>query len=95
MKRTTVEQIARFLFHDLPSPFTILGQNDDSQEKSVCNESGNTIFLESWSRNEPDNNYLLDTLDPWLNRMNMHCMSGLLRKYSDQDWIGCPPFSNG
>ena len=28
MKRSTVELIARFLFHDLPSPFAILGQNE-------------------------------------------------------------------
>ena len=129
IKRTTVELIARFLFHDLPSPFAILGQNeclkikigdgqfvfsfnenklvflkimpqqlfrafatflpfttdntiliDDSQEKSVCNESGNAIFLESWSWNEPESNYLLDTLAPWLSPMNMHCMPSLLRK---------------
>ena len=28
MKRSTVELIARFLFHDLPSPYAILGQNE-------------------------------------------------------------------
>ena len=120
IKRSTVELIARFLFHDLPSPFAILGQNesranieigdgqfvfsfnenkliflkimlqelfkgssafspftndntiliDDSPEKSVYNESGNAIFLESWSRNELESNYLLDTLAPWLTRLN-------------------------
>ena len=101
MKRSIVELIASFLFHDFPSPYAILGQNectnieigdgqfifsfnenkliflkiilqqlfrgsatfspftndntiliDDSPKKSVCNESGNAIFLESWSRNE-------------------------------------------
>ena len=140
MKRTTIELITHFLFHNLPSPFAILGQNkctnieigdgqfffsfnenkliflkimlqklfrasatflpftddntiliDDSLEKSVCNESGNEIFLDSWSRIEPDNNYFSNTLALWLNCMNMHCMPGLLKKYVDQNQIGCPP----
>ena len=139
MKRSTVELIARFLFHDLSSPFAILGQNkcanidigdgqfifsfnenkliflkimlqqlfkdsgvlspftndntiliDDSPEKSVCNESGNAIFLESWSRNELESNYLLDTLAPWLTRLNTQCMPRFLREYVDQNRIGCP-----
>ena len=130
MKRTTIELIARFLFHDLPSLYAILGQNectnieigngqlvfnvnenkliflkiilqqlfrgsatflpftndntiliDDSPNKSVYNERGNVTFLELWSRNEPESNYLLDTLAPWLSLLNMHCMSGLLQKY--------------
>ena len=54
---------------------------DDSPEKSVCNESGNAIFLELWSQNEPKSNYLLDTLVPWLSRLNMQCMPGFLREY--------------
>ena len=142
MKRTTIEQIAHFLFHDLSSPYAILGQNectnieigdgqfifsfnenkliflkimlqqlfkgsatflsftndntiliDDSPKKSVCYESGNVIFLESWSRNEPKSNYLLDTLAPWLNRLNTHCMPGVLRKYVNRIRIGCPPLA--
>ena len=28
MKRSTVELIASFLFHDLPFPYAILGQNE-------------------------------------------------------------------
>ena len=56
---------------------------DDSSEKSVCYESGNAIFLELRSRNESESNYCLDTLAPWLSRLNMHCMPGLLRKYVD------------
>ena len=132
MKRSTVGLIARFLFHDLPSPYAILGQNEctnieirdgqfvfsfnenkliflkimlqelfrgsatfspftndntilihDSPEKSVCNESGNMIFLEPWSRNEPESNYLLDTHAPWLSRLNTQCMPGFLREYVD------------
>ena len=142
MKRTTVEQVARYLFHDLPPPFAVLGQNhcssieiadgqfvlsfnenkliflkiipeqlfncaaaswpfnndntilvDDSPEKSVCNESGNAIFLESWNRHEPNNNFLVDTLAPWLNRMSLSCMPGQLREYIDKNWIGSPPLA--
>ena len=139
MKRTTVERVACYLFHDLPPPFAVLGQNhcsnieigdgqfvlnfnenklifvkvmpehlfnrastswpfnndntvlvDDSPEKNVCNESGNAIFLESWSRHEHDNNFLVDTLAPWLNRMSLSCMSGQLREYVDKNRIGSP-----
>ena len=142
MKRSTVELIARFHFHDLPSPYAILGQNectnieigdgqfvfsfnenkliflkimlhqlfrgfatfspftndntiliDDSPEKSVCNESGNAIFLELWSRNEPESNYLLDTLALWLSCLNTQCMLGFLREYVDQNRIECPPLA--
>ena len=142
MKRSTVELIARFLFHDLPSAYAILGQNectnieigdgqfvfnfnenkliflkimlqqllrgsatfspftndntiliDDSPKKSVYNESGNAIFLELWSRNEPESNYLLDTLVPWLSCLNTQCMLGFLQEYVDQNRIGCPPLT--
>ena len=136
MKRTTVERVARYLFHDLPPPFAILGQNhcsnieigdgqfvlsfnekkliflkvmpeqlfwpfnndnivlvDDSSEKSVCNESGNAIFLESWSCHEPDNNFLMDTLAPWLKCMSLSCMPGQLKEYVDKNRIGSPPLA--
>ena len=67
---------------------------DDSPEKSACNESGKfVIFLESWSRNEPKSNYLLDTLAPWLTRLNTQCMPRFLREYVDQNRIGCPPLA--
>ena len=61
---------------------------DDSPEKSVCNESGNAIFLESWSQNEPESNYLLDTLAPWLTRLNTQCMPRFLWEYVDRNRIG-------
>ena len=136
MKRTTVERVARYLFHDLPPSFAILGQNhcssieigdgqfilnfnknkliflkimleqlfncaaaslpfnndntilvDDSPEKSICNERGNVIFLESWSRHEYDNNFLVDTLAP-LNCMSLSCMPRQLREYVNKNRIG-------
>ena len=137
MKTSTVEHIVRYLFHDIPPPFGILGQNqctnikikdgqfvfsfnknkliflkilphqlfstaaasspfsnentiliDDSPDKSVCNKTGNAIFLESWSRHHIENDFLLGTLTLWLSRLNMYCMPGELRKYVDQNQIG-------
>ena len=142
MKRSTIELIAHFLLHDLPSPYAILGQNkctnigigdgqlvfsfienkliflkimlqqlfrdsttfspftndntiliDDSPEKSVCNESGNAIFLGSWSWNELERNYVLDTFAPWLTCLNTQCMPGFLREYVDRNQIGYPPLA--
>ena len=142
MKRTAIEWVARSLFHDLPPPFAVLGQNhcsnieigdgqfilsfnenkliflkvmpeqlfncasaswpfnndntvlvDDSLEKSVCNESGNAIFLESWNRHEPDNNFLMDILAPWLNRMSLSCIPSQLREYIDKNRISSPPLA--
>ena len=66
---------------------------DDSPEKSVCNESGNAIFLESWSRNELESNYLLDTLAPWFSCLNTQCMPRFLQEYVDQNRVGCPPLA--
>ena len=142
MKRSTVELIVRFFFHDLPSPYAILGQNectnieigdgqfvfgfnenklifleimlqqlfkgsasfspftndnniliDDFPEKNACNESENTIFLWSWSWYKLESNYLLDTLAPWLTRLNTQCMPGFFWEYVDQNRIGCPPLA--
>ena len=59
----------------------------------MCNESSNAIFLESWSRHEPDNNYLLDTLAPWLSHLNLYCGPGQFREYVNQNRIGCPPLA--
>ena len=33
----------------------------------------------------------MDTLAPWLTRLNMQCMPGFLREYVNQNRIGCPP----
>ena len=142
MKRSTTSMIANYLFHDLPAPFAILGQDhcqtidigegrslfsgddnkliylkimpqqlfssraeswpfnhnntiliDDSPEKSICNESGNALFLESWSRDRPDFEYLVDTLAPWLKNLNLACLAGGLTKYVNQNRIGLSPLS--
>ena len=140
MKKTIVSSIVNYLFHGLPPPFAILGQdhyqtidvgegkcvlrgndrkliflkimpnqlfnslaeswpftNDntllivDSPEKSVCNESGNAIFLESWSRQRLDFNFLMDTLTPWLISLSSKCKSGQFRKYIDENQM-CPSY---
>ena len=64
---------------------------NDSPKKNVCNETGNAIFLESWSRHYVENNFLLGTLALWISRLNMYCMSCELRKYVDQNQIGSSP----
>ena len=61
---------------------------DDSPKKSVCNKSGNAIFVESWSHHQMQDNFLLDTLAPWLIRMSLYCMPGQFRKYVDQNRLG-------
>ena len=66
---------------------------NDSPQKSVCNESGNAIFLESWSCHHVENDFLLGTLALWLSRLNNYCMSGELRKYVDQNRIGSSPLA--
>ena len=142
MKRSTVTAITNFLFHDLPPPFAILGEDhcqtidigegrslfrgdenkliylkimpqqlfsspteswpfhsdntiliDNSPEKSVCNESGNALFLEPWSRDRLDFNYLTDTLGPWLRELNDACQAGELKKYVTENRIGVSPLS--
>ena len=43
------------------------------------------------TRNELESNYLLDTLAPWLTRLNTQCMPGFLQEYVEKNWIGCLP----
>ena len=66
---------------------------NDSPEKSVCNESRNATFLESWSRHHVENDFLLGTLALWLSRLNNYCLLGELRKYVDQNRIGSSPLA--
>ena len=63
---------------------------DDSHDKSVCNESGNAVFLESWSRHQPGNNYLVDILAPKLSCLNMCCTLDHFWKYVDENRIARP-----
>ena len=68
------------LFHE-SSPFT--KENtlliDDAREKSICNESGNAIFLKPWTHDDENDNVLLGRLLPWLESLHNGCPAGQLR----------------
>jgi hypothetical protein len=64
---------------------------DDSPVKSVCNENGNAIFLDTWSHGKRRDNVLLGDLLPWLQRLHSDCPPGQLRAYVDAHRIGLPP----
>ena len=77
------------LFHK-SSPFT--EENtlliDDLQEKSVCNESGNAIFLKPWTHEDQNDNVLLERLLPWLESLHNGCPAGQLWQYVNANRIG-------
>ena len=64
---------------------------DDSPEKSVCNENGNAIFLEPWSRSQRGDDVLMGTLAPWLRQLHSSCVPGNLRQYVERHRIGRGP----
>ena len=80
------------LFHE-SSPFT--KENtlliDDSREKSICNESGNAIFLKPWTHEDQNNNVLLGRLLPWLESLHNDYPAGQLREYVNANRIGLGP----
>ena len=77
------------LFHE-SSPFT--KENtlliDDSREKSVCNESGNAIFLKPWTHEVENDSVFLGRLLPWLESLHNGCPVGRLRQYVNANRIG-------
>ena len=80
------------LFHE-SSPFT--KENtlliDDSREKSVCNKSGNAIFLKPWTHEDQNDNVFLGRLLPWLESLHNGCPAGQLRQYVNANRIGLGP----
>lgn len=64
---------------------------DDSPEKSVCNHNGNAIFLETWTRQQRHDEFLMGSLAPWLRNLHLNCAPGSLREFVDHNRIGCPP----
>ena len=80
------------LFHE-SSPFT--KENtlliDDSWEKSICNKSGNAIFLKPWTHEDQNDNILLGQLLPWLESLHNGCPAGQLRDYVNANRIGLGP----
>lgn len=67
---------------------------DDSPQKSVLNENGNGIFLESWNRYQRGDKLLMGTLAPWLKRLHEECPQGRLREYVDANRIGQSPVTS-
>ena len=68
---------------------------DDSPEKSVCNENGNAIFLETWSHERRRDDVLMGELLPWLCCLESNCEQGQLRQYVEENRIGMNPLSAG
>lgn len=66
---------------------------DDSPEKSICNHTGNAIFLESWVKSDRNDTILSTVLTPWLNSLLANCRPGNLRSYVDNHRIGILPLS--
>ena len=65
---------------------------DDSPEKSVCNETGNALILDTWSHGTRRDDLLLGVLLPWLQRLVSECQPGRLREYVDAHRIGKEPW---
>lgn len=66
---------------------------DDSPEKSVCNHTGNAIFLHPWRRVVSNDTFLSQELVPWLRRLNFECPVGQLKEYVNSNRIGLPPLA--
>ena len=64
---------------------------DDSREKSICNESGNAIFLKPWTHEDENYNVLLGRLLPWLESLHDGCLAGQLWQYVNANRIGLGP----
>jgi len=64
---------------------------DDSPDKSICNENGNAIFLETWSHTKRRDDVLLTELLPWLRRLESSCLEGGLLQYVNENRIGANP----
>lgn len=67
---------------------------DDSPEKSICNETGNAVFLKSWIEKDDKDDYLMSVLAPWLSNLVKVVANGNLRNYVESNRIGVPPMSD-
>ena len=68
---------------------------DVSLKKSVCNENGNAIFLETWSHEKRRDDVLMGELLPWLRRLESNCKQGQLHQYVEENRIGMNSLSAG
>ena len=65
---------------------------DDSLDKSECNENGNAIILDSWTRQAYTDGFLIEKLLPWLQDLHLSCRQRQLREYVEKNRIGHLPF---
>ena len=66
---------------------------DDSPEKCVCNDRGNCLFLNTWSRIDSADDFFMYMLAPWLLQLHDNCSRRQLRDYVNSNWIGVPPLA--
>lgn len=68
---------------------------DDSPEKSICNEKGNALVLDTWTHEMRRNDTLMGELLPWLRGLTSDCQPGHLRDYVQANRIGSRPLLAG
>lgn len=61
---------------------------DDSPHKSICNENGNAIFLDTWTHHNRTDDVLMGELLPWLRRLDSNCQPGQMQAYVEGNRIG-------
>ena len=66
---------------------------DDSLEKCICNDSGNSLFLEIWTPMAIADDFLLRTLALWLPQLYFDYTHGQLRNFINRNCIGVPPLA--
>jgi hypothetical protein len=66
---------------------------NDSPEKCVCNDSGNCLFLETWTLLDVVDNFLFRTLALCLLRLHTDCTRGQLRDFVNRNRIGVHPLA--
>jgi hypothetical protein len=58
--------------------------------KSVCNDRGNCLFLETWTPLGIADDFLICTLGPWLLQLHTDCTRGQLWDFVNRNHIGIP-----
>ena len=78
------------------TPFTVNNTLliDDSPSKSVCNENGNAVFLDTWSHAQRRDDVLMGELLSWLRRLHSQSLNGDMRRYVEDNRIGMNPLSS-
>ena len=97
LKMHCLKVLSEALFNDPTLGTSFTADNmlliDESPEKSVCNENGNAIFLDTWNHRIRRDNVLLGVLLPWLRRVHSKCPPGQLCSFVDANHIGQKPLS--